>query len=117
MGLGSGSNPEIGRKAAEEDKDRITKALKGADMVFITAGMGGGTGTGGAPIVARIAKDLGALTVGVVTKPFSFEGHRRMKQAEEGIKLLKECVDTLIVIPNDRLLQIVEENTSILDAF
>jgi len=116
-GLGSGSNPEIGRKAAEEDKDRITKALKGADMVFITAGMGGGTGTGGAPIVARIAKDLGALTVGVVTKPFSFEGHRRMKQAEEGIKLLKECVDTLIVIPNDRLLQIVEENTSILDAF
>jgi len=116
-GLGSGSNPEIGRKAAEEDKDRITKALKGADMVFITAGMGGGTGTGGAPIVARIAKDLGALTVGVVTKPFSFEGHRRMKQAEEGIKLLKECVDTLIAIPNDRLLQIVEENTSILDAF
>ncbi|GAH69927.1 unnamed protein product, partial [marine sediment metagenome] len=116
-GLGSGSNPEIGRRAAEEDKDRITKALKGADMVFITAGMGGGTGTGGAPIVARIAKDLGALTVGVVTKPFSFEGHRRMKQAEEGIKVLKECVDTLIVIPNDRLLQIVEENTSILDAF
>jgi cell division protein FtsZ len=116
-GLGSGSNPEIGRIAAEEDKDRITKALKGADMVFITAGMGGGTGTGGAPIVARISKDLGALTVGVVTKPFSFEGHRRMRQAEEGIKLLKECVDTLIVIPNDRLLQIVEENTSILDAF
>lgn len=116
-GLGSGSDPEIGRKAAEEDKDRITKSLKGADMVFITAGMGGGTGTGGAPIVARISKDLGALTVGVVTKPFSFEGHKRMKQAEEGIKLLKECVDTLIVIPNDRLLQIVEENTSVLDAF
>jgi cell division protein FtsZ len=116
-GLGSGSNPEIGRKAAEEDKDRIAKALKGSDMVFITAGMGGGTGTGGAPIVARISKDLGALTVGVVTKPFSFEGHKRMRQAEEGIKLLKECVDTLIVIPNDRLLQIVEENTSMLDAF
>jgi cell division protein FtsZ len=116
-GLGSGSDPEIGRKAAEEDKDRIAKALKGADMVFITAGMGGGTGTGGAPIVARISKDLGALTVGVVTKPFSFEGHKRMERAEEGIKLLKECVDTLIVIPNDRLLQIVEENTSVLDAF
>lgn len=115
--MGSGSNPEIGRKAAEEDKDRIAKALKGSDMVFITAGMGGGTGTGGAPIVARISKDLGALTVGVVTKPFSFEGHKRMRQAEEGIKLLKECVDTLIVIPNDRLLQIVEENTSVLDAF
>ncbi len=116
-GLGSGTDPKIGRKAAEEDKDRIDKALKGSDMVFITAGMGGGTGTGGAPIVARISKDLGALTVGVVTKPFSFEGHRRMRQAEEGIKLLKECVDTLIIIPNDRLLQIVEENTSILDAF
>jgi len=116
-GLGSGSDPKIGRKAAEEDKGRIDKALKGSDMVFITAGMGGGTGTGGAPIVARISKDLGALTVGVVTKPFSFEGHKRMRQAEEGIKLLKECVDTLIIIPNDRLLQIVEENTSILDAF
>jgi len=116
-GLGSGSNPEIGRKATEEDKDRIAKALKGADMVFITAGMGGGTGTGGAPIIAQISKDLGALTVGVVTKPFSFEGHRRMEQAEEGIKLLKECVDTLIVIPNDKLLKIVDENTSMLDAF
>jgi cell division protein FtsZ len=116
-GLGSGSNPEIGRQAAEENKDKISKALEGAEMVFITAGMGGGTGTGGAPIIAQLSKDLGALTVGVVTKPFSFEGHRRMRQAEEGIKLLKECVDTLIVIPNDRLLQVVDENTSILEAF
>ena len=116
-GLGSGSNPDIGRRAVEEDKDKISKALEGADMVFITAGMGGGTGTGGAPLVAQIAKDLGALTVGVVTKPFSFEGHRRMRQAEEGIKLLKEKVDTLIVIPNDRLLQVVEENTPLLEAF
>jgi len=116
-GLGSGSNSEIGRQAAEEDKDKISKALEGAEMVFITAGMGGGTGTGGAPIIAQLSKDLGALTVGVVTKPFSFEGHRRMRQAEEGIKLLKKCVDTLIVIPNDRLLQVVDENTSILEAF
>jgi len=116
-GLGSGSNPEIGRRAVEEDRDKIAKALEGADMVFITAGMGGGTGTGGAPLVARISKDMGALTVGVVTKPFSFEGRRRMRQAEEGIKLLKENVDTLIVIPNDRLLQVVDENTSMLDAF
>ena len=116
-GLGSGSNPEIGRQAAEEDKDKILNALEGAEMVFITAGMGGGTGTGGAPIIAKLSKTLGALTVGVVTKPFSFEGHIRMKQAEEGIKLLKECVDTLIVIPNDRLLQVVDKNTSILEAF
>lgn len=116
-GLGSGSNPEIGRQAAEEDKDKILNALEGAEMVFITAGMGGGTGTGGAPIIAKLSKNLGALTVGVVTKPFSFEGHVRMKQAEEGIKLLKECVDTLIVIPNDRLLQVVDKNTSILEAF
>ena len=116
-GLGSGSNSEIGRQAAEEDKDKISKALEGAEMVFITAGMGGGTGTGGAPIIAQLSKDLGALTVGVVTKPFSFEGHRRLRQAEEGIKLLKKCVDTLIVIPNDRLLQVVDENTSILEAF
>jgi len=116
-GLGSGSNPEIGRQAAEEDKDKILNALEGAEMVFITAGMGGGTGTGGAPIIAKLSKSLGALTVGVVTKPFSFEGHIRMKQAEEGIKLLKECVDTLIVIPNDRLLQVVDKNTSILEAF
>ena len=116
-GLGSGSNPDIGRKAVEEDKDKISKTLQGADMVFITAGMGGGTGTGGAPLVAQISKDLGALTVGVVTKPFSFEGRKRMQQAEEGIKLLKEKVDTLIVIPNDKLLQVVGRNTSILDAF
>jgi cell division protein FtsZ len=116
-GLGSGSNPEIGRQAAEEDKDKILNALEGAEMVFITAGMGGGTGTGGAPIIAKLSKKLGALTVGVVTKPFSFEGRIRMKQAEEGIKLLKECVDTLIVIPNDRLLQVVDKNTSILEAF
>jgi cell division protein FtsZ len=116
-GLGSGGNPEIGRQAAEEDKDKILNALEGAEMVFITAGMGGGTGTGGAPIIAKLSKTLGALTVGVVTKPFSFEGSIRMKQAEEGIKLLKECVDTLIVIPNDRLLQVVDKNTSILEAF
>ena len=116
-GLGSGSNPEIGRRAAEEDKEIITRSLDGADMVFVTAGMGGGTGTGGSPIIAKIAKDSGALTVGVVTKPFSFEGHKRMKQANEGIKLLKENVDTLIVIPNDRLLKVIDKNTSILDAF
>lgn len=116
-GLGSGSNPDIGRRAVEEDKEKIAKILDGADMVFITAGMGGGTGTGGAPIIAQLSKDIGALTVGVVTKPFSFEGHKRMRQAEEGIKLLKENVDTLIVIPNDRLLKIVDENTSVLEAF
>jgi len=116
-GLGSGSNPEIGRRAAEEDKEIIARSLDEADMVFVTAGMGGGTGTGGSPIIAKIAKDSGALTVGVVTKPFSFEGHKRMEQANEGIKLLKENVDTLIVIPNDRLLKVIDKNTSILDAF
>jgi len=116
-GLGSGSNPEIGRRAVEEDKEKIAKVLDGADMVFITAGMGGGTGTGGAPIIAQLSKDIGALTVGVVTKPFTFEGHKRMRQAEEGIRMLKESVDTLIVIPNDRLLKIVDENTSMMDAF
>jgi len=116
-GLGSGSSPDIGRRAVEEDKEKIAKVLDGADMVFITAGMGGGTGTGGAPIIAQLSKDIGALTVGVVTKPFTFEGRKRMRQAEEGIKLLKENVDTLIVIPNDRLLKIVDENTSVLDAF
>jgi len=116
-GLGSGSDPEIGRQAVEEDKDKISKTLEGADMVFITAGMGGGTGTGGAPIIAKLSKEIGALTVGVVTKPFSFEGFKRMRQAEDGIRLLKECVDTLIVIPNDRLLQVVDENTSMLEAF
>lgn len=116
-GLGAGANPEIGKKAAEESRDDIYQALQGADMVFVTAGMGGGTGTGAAPVVAQIAKDMGILTVGVVTKPFSFEGKRRMKHAEEGIQELKKCVDTLITIPNDRLLEIVEKRTSILDAF
>lgn len=117
MGLGSGSKPEIGRKAAEEDKDKIGKALEGADMVFITAGMGGGTGTGGSPVIAQISKELGALTVAVVTLPFSFEGIKRRKQALEGIALLKEQVDTLIVIPNDRLLQIIAQDTPVLEAF
>ncbi|MBX6352192.1 MAG: cell division protein FtsZ [Thermoflavifilum sp.] len=116
-GLGAGANPEIGKKAAEESREMITNALKGADMVFVTAGMGGGTGTGAAPIIAEIAKELGALTVGVVTKPFRFEQRRRMQQAEMGIANLKEKVDTLIVIPNDRLLEVVDRSTSMLDAF
>ena len=116
-GLGAGSNPEIGQKAAEESREEIRVLLEGADMVFVTAGMGGGTGTGGAPIVAEIAREVNALTVGVVTKPFSFEGRRRQQQAEKGIELLREKVDTLIVIPNDRLLQVAEKRTSILDAF
>jgi cell division protein FtsZ len=116
-GLGAGANPEIGEKAAQESRDDILAALKGADMVFVTAGMGGGTGTGAAPIVAECAKEVGALTVGVVTKPFTFEGRRRMQQADRGIAKLKEKVDTLITIPNDRLLQVVEKRTSILDAF
>ncbi len=116
-GLGAGANPEIGREAAEEDRDKITKALKGADMVFITSGMGGGTGTGAAPVVAEIAKELGALVVGVVTKPFKVEGKRRMAQAEEGIRNLKGKVDTLITIPNDLLLKIIDRKTPIEDAF
>ncbi len=116
-GLGAGANPDIGQKAAEESKEDIEQALKGADMVFVTAGMGGGTGTGAAPVVAEVAKDLGALTVGVVTKPFTFEGKKRMQQAEIGIENLKDKVDTLITIPNDRLLQVVEKNTSIVEAF
>jgi cell division protein FtsZ len=116
-GLGAGANPEIGQKAAEESRDDIVEHLKGADMVFVTAGMGGGTGTGGTPIVAQAAKEVGALTVGVVTKPFSFEGRRRMAVALEGIEKLRESVDTLIVIPNDRLLQVVDQTASILDAF
>jgi cell division protein FtsZ len=116
-GLGAGANPEIGKKAAEESREVITNALKGADMVFVTAGMGGGTGTGAAPVIAEIAKELGALTVGVVTKPFTFEGRRRLNQAEQGIANLKEKVDTLIVIPNDRLLEIVDRNTPMLEAF
>lgn len=116
-GLGAGANPEIGKKAAEESRNDILEAIKGADMVFITAGMGGGTGTGAAPIVAEIAKELGILTVGVVTKPFMFEGRRRMIHAEKGIEELKSRVDTLVTIPNDRLLQVVEKKTSIMEAF
>ncbi|MDQ7028318.1 MAG: cell division protein FtsZ [Ardenticatenia bacterium] len=116
-GLGAGGNPEVGRKAAEESADEIEAVLKGADMVFITAGMGGGTGTGAAPVVARIARGCGALTIGVITKPFSFEGSRRMENAEQGIEALQEEVDTLIVIPNDRLLQIVDKRASIQEAF
>lgn len=116
-GLGAGSNPEIGEKAANESKDEIAQAIKGADMVFVTAGMGGGTGTGAAPVVAQIAKEMGILTVGVVTKPFMFEGRRRMQHAERGIENLKANVDTLVTIPNDRLLQVVEKKTSIVDAF
>lgn len=116
-GLGAGADPEVGRKAAEENAEEIKKALSGADMVFVTAGMGGGTGTGGASIVARIAKEMGALTVGVVTKPFSFEGRKRNSQAELGIQALREEVDSLITIPNDRLLQVVDKNTAFNDAF
>jgi len=116
-GLGAGANPEIGKNAAEESRDELVKALKGADMVFVTAGMGGGTGTGAAPIVAEIAKEIGALTVGVVTKPFNFEGRKRSQQAVTGACNLKEKVDTLITIPNDRLLQVVDKNTSINEAF
>ncbi|MGI6643648.1 MAG: cell division protein FtsZ [Bacillota bacterium] len=116
-GLGAGANPEVGEKAAQESREEILEHLKGADMVFITAGMGGGTGTGGAPVVAQCAKEVGALTVGVVTKPFSFEGKRRMNTAVQGIQNLQAHVDTLIVIPNDRLLQVVQRDTSIIEAF
>ncbi len=116
-GLGAGANPEVGRSAAVEEREAIAQALDGADMVFVTAGMGGGTGTGGAPIVADIAKQTGALTVAVVTKPFLFEGNRRRKQAEQGIADLRAAVDTLIVIPNQRLLSVAPENMSIADAF
>jgi len=116
-GLGAGANPEVGREAALESRDEIKEALKGADMVFVTAGEGGGTGTGGAPAIAGIARELGALTVGVVTRPFSFEGRRRAEQAQLGISELQEKVDTLIVIPNDRLLQVVEKQTSVVEAF
>ncbi|MGZ8734593.1 MAG: cell division protein FtsZ, partial [Acidimicrobiia bacterium] len=116
-GLGAGSDPDVGRQAAEEHREEIEEVLKGADMVFITAGKGGGTGTGGAPIIAEIAKNLGALTIGVVTRPFTFEGRRRSVQAESGIQRLKEKVDTLIIIPNDRLLQVSDEKTSMLNAF
>jgi cell division protein FtsZ len=116
-GLGAGSDPEVGRQAAEEHRDEIEEVLKGADMVFITAGKGGGTGTGGAPIIAEMAKSAGALTIGVVTRPFTFEGRRRSVQAEQGIQHLKEKVDTLIIIPNDRLLQVSDEKTSMINAF
>ncbi|MFS8741387.1 cell division protein FtsZ [Synechococcus sp. WC10meta] len=116
-GLGAGGNPAIGQKAAEESSEEIAAILKGADLVFIAAGMGGGTGTGGAPVVAQIAKASGALTVGVVTRPFSFEGKRRAKQAEEGIQALQEAVDTLIVIPNDKLLSVISEQTPVHEAF
>ncbi len=116
-GLGAGANPEIGKKAAEESREDIAQLLQGADMVFITSGMGGGTGTGAAPVVAEIAKELGILTVGVVTKPFTFEGRRRMIHAEQGIQELKTRVDTLVTIPNDRLLQVIEKKTTMLEAF
>jgi len=116
-GLGAGSNPELGKQAAIEDRDRIAEVLQGADMVFITAGMGGGTGTGGAPIVAEVARDLDILTVAVVTKPFPFEGKKRLKNAEEGIKELAENVDSLITIPNEKLLSIMGEDTPLLEAF
>ncbi|BCY19191.1 cell division protein FtsZ [Leptolinea sp. HRD-7] len=116
-GLGAGGNPEMGRKAAEESAEELYEVLKGSDMVFVTAGLGGGTGTGAAAIIAQIAKEIGALTIGVVTRPFTFEGNHRAKSAEEGIAKLKEHADTLIVIPNDKLLQIVDKRASIADAF
>lgn len=116
-GLGAGGNPEVGRKAAEESADELYEVLRGADMVFITSGMGGGTGTGGAPVIAQVAKELGSLTIGVVTRPFTFEGARRTQAAEAGIEALKGQVDTLIVIPNDRLLQIVDKKASLQEAF
>ena len=116
-GLGAGANPDIGAQAAEESKSEVAEVLRGADMVFVTAGMGGGTGTGAAPIVASIAKEMGILTIGVVTKPFTFEGKKRLSQAERGIENLKGKVDTLVVIPNDKLLQIIDRKTSIIEAF
>jgi cell division protein FtsZ len=116
-GLGAGANPEIGRRAALEDTEKIIDALESADMVFVTAGLGGGTGTGGAPIVAGLARELGALTVAVVTKPFAFEGKRRMMQAEQGLAELSEAVDTVICIPNERLMQYVDKGTSFFEAF
>ncbi|WP_028595816.1 cell division protein FtsZ [Paenibacillus assamensis] len=116
-GLGAGANPEVGKKAAEESRELIMNTLKGADMVFVTAGMGGGTGTGAAPVIAEIAKECGALTVGVVTRPFTFEGRKRSTHADLGIEALKEKVDTLIVIPNDRLLEIVDKKTPMMEAF
>jgi len=116
-GLGSGADPDIGRRAAEESYDQIKRTLRGSDMVFVTAGEGGGTGSGAAPVVARIARELGALTVGIVTLPFKFEGTRRKKQAEDGVEALRQACDTVIVIPNDRLLEVLDKSTSMLDAF
>ncbi len=116
-GLGAGANPDIGAQSAEENKSEIAEVLRGADMVFVTAGMGGGTGTGAAPVVAATAKEMGILTIGVVTKPFTFEGKKRLSQAERGVESLKGKVDTLVVIPNDKLLQIIDRKTSIVDAF
>jgi cell division protein FtsZ len=116
-GLGAGANPEIGKCSAEESRAEIAEALKGADMVFVTSGMGGGTGTGAAPVVAEVSKEMGILTVAVVSKPFPFEGKRRMMQADSGVEELRQCVDTLIVIPNEKLLQVVEKQTSFVDAF
>ena len=116
-GLGAGANPEVGKKAAEESREQLEEVLRGADMVFVTAGMGGGTGTGAAPVIAQIARELGALTVGVVTRPFKFEGRKRQTQAIGGITAMKEAVDTLIVIPNDKLLEIVDKSTPMLEAF
>ena len=116
-GLGAGANPDIGAQSAEESKSEISEVLRGADMVFVTAGMGGGTGTGAAPVVAQAAKEMGILTIGVVTKPFTFEGKKRLSQAERGIESLKGKVDTLVVIPNDKLLQIIDRKTSIIEAF
>ncbi|MEG0448557.1 MAG: cell division protein FtsZ [Lysinibacillus sp.] len=116
-GLGAGANPDVGKKAAEESREQLEEVLRGADMVFVTAGMGGGTGTGAAPVIAQIARDLGSLTVGVVTRPFTFEGRKRQTQAVGGIGGMKEAVDTLIVIPNDKLLQIVDKSTPMLEAF
>jgi cell division protein FtsZ len=117
QGLGSGSDPDVGRRAAEESYDQVKHALRGSDMVFVTAGEGGGTGTGAAPVVARIARELGALTVGIVTTPFKFEGTRRMRQSEEGVAALREACDTTIVIPNNRLLEVLDKSTSMLEAF
>ncbi|CAM3727086.1 cell division protein FtsZ [Cohnella lubricantis] len=116
-GLGAGANPDVGKKAAEESREAIINSLRGSDMVFVTAGMGGGTGTGAAPVIAELAKEAGALTVGVVTRPFTFEGRKRSTQADQGIEALKEKVDTLIVIPNDRLLEIVDKKTPMMEAF
>ncbi|MBT2688619.1 cell division protein FtsZ [Bacillus sp. ISL-47] len=116
-GLGAGANPEVGRKAAEESESQLREVLKGADMVFVTAGMGGGTGTGAAPAIARIAREVGALTIGVVTRPFKFEGRKRAQNADAGIEAMKKAVDTLIIIPNDRLLEIIDKKTPMLEAF